>query len=41
MKALAGGLTFFNIATVSAVILGLFAKDLGLTAFFVDLNSGL
>ncbi len=28
MKALAGGLTFFNIATVSAVLLGLFAKPI-------------
>ena len=28
MKALAGGLTFFNIATVSGVILGLFARPI-------------
>jgi hypothetical protein len=41
MKALAGGLTFFNLATVSAVLLGLFAGGLGTSTAFLSMSLGL
>jgi hypothetical protein len=41
MKALAGGLTFFNFATVSAVILGMIARGLGPVTAVTSLLLGL
>ncbi len=41
MKGLAGGLTFFNIATLSAVILGLLARGLGPGTAFLAMLLGL
>ncbi len=41
MKALAGGLTFFNLATVSAVVLGFFAGGLGPATAFLSVLLGL